>query len=152
MSSSESDPDVTASSSSYSGGICYSARPHQNTWVSSDPGFPPFIHNFAIERMHPLIAQWNHGLEEAVMLKVRQIPSWIAVDVLRRGYSERQTQCPPSVLITIQPQTWSISIKQIAEELWRLINISMRIELNVEVKEGKIIPTTPMGAIPTEKP
>ena len=105
MSSSESDPDVTASSSSHSSGTWYLVRSHQNTGVISDSRFPPFMHNFAIERMHPLIAQWNHSLEETAMLTVRQIPSWITVDVLRRGYSEWPTECPLSILITIQPQT-----------------------------------------------
>lgn len=145
MFNSDNDPGYeTASSSSHSNGTWYSVRQHQRTVSISDPHFPVLMHNFAIERMHPLIAQWNDFLEGTVMLKVRQIPSWTAVDVLRRGYSEWPTECPPSVLITIQPQTWSIPIRRIAEELWRLINVSMRIELNVEVREGKIVRYAPV--------
>ncbi|KAI9837349.1 MAG: hypothetical protein M1819_000423 [Sarea resinae] len=55
----------------------------------------------AIEVEHPVVQEWEYGLEGQVMELIRPSESWVSVDVLRAGYiiSDRSKN-PPAILVT----------------------------------------------------
>lgn len=115
----------------------YSAKPYIIVPSREDSGFWVGIHSYAIEPHHPIVAQWDSYLQELVMGEVRKLPIWIAVDVLRRGCSEKRFDCVPSIIITITPNSLSGRIRDFVDWLWRSCN-AHRSEVNVEAIEGRL--------------
>jgi hypothetical protein len=94
----------------------------------------PMMQSFAIEPNHPFVALWDHKLRDIIMSLVRTIPTWVSVDVLRRGYSDIAAECPPSIIITVMPNTLNSKIMVAVDQLWQRFDST--IDFNIEVREG----------------
>lgn len=91
----------------------YSIRSFSTAPTSPPHGPDPEDHGWwASNRTHPiragddLVKPWTEGgLREAVMGEVRMLSDWISVDIFRRGVSVTASECPPTVVISIKPET-----------------------------------------------
>jgi hypothetical protein len=77
------------------------------------------------------------------MSRARSIDSWLAVDVVRRGISHVAEDCPPSIMITLAPQSLGEYAKVVVDRIWNFCNLH-GFETNVEAIEGNM---TRYGAI-----
>ncbi len=92
------------------------------------------MQSYAIEPNHPFVALWNQRLRDVTMSWVRTISTWVSVDVLRRGYSDIAAECPPSIIITVMPNTLSSNIMVTVDQLWQ--RFGSEADFNIEVREG----------------
>lgn len=130
-----SDPSTTGHSSS-------SSTSHRIDYYSVRP-FPapqgayvrwPIMQTHAVEPNHPFVVLWHLTLRDITMSLVRKISTWVSVDVVRRGYSDIAAECPPSIIITVLPNTLTSNIMVTVDQLWQ--RFGSKADFNIEVREG----------------
>lgn len=92
---------------------------------------------YVIELFHPSVQYWKSFVREPLMSQVRITLTCVSVDVVRRGKSHVVEDCPPSVLIAVEPQSLNEYIRDAVDKMWKLCNLH-GFEVNVEAIEGKL--------------
>ena len=83
-----------------------------------DRRYPAELQTHTIGKRHAIVGLWENSLRVQVMEKVRRRgDEWQAVDVLRRGWSERAEQCDATVVITIKESAevsdWAATVREV---------------------------------------
>ena len=79
----------------------------------------------------------KEGLREAVLGEIRILSNWVSVDIFRRGVSLKAAECPPTIVITILPETMNEKCKEVVEKVKGHIE-KFNLDGAVEVVEGTV--------------
>ena len=133
--------DESASSSS----IKYSMRSFTTAATSpphgpdtEDSGWYASNHSYPILAEDLIVKPWmKEGLREAVLGEIRILSNWVSVDIFRRGVSLKAAECPPTIVITILPETMNEKCKEVVEKVKGHIE-KFNLDGAVEVVEGTV--------------
>ncbi|KZF25095.1 hypothetical protein L228DRAFT_258563 [Xylona heveae TC161] len=76
---------------------------------------------FTISEAHPIVEAWHAGLKEYVLDSIRDQTTWVAIDVLRCGYFDRElSRNLVTIIITVESEAdspvWETISRSIREE------------------------------------